>query len=85
MPNKEKIGIVISNKMNKTITVAVTSKKAHKQYSKIIAITNKYYADDPKNECTIGDIVKIQETKPISKNKRWKLINKMSHKEVLNI
>ena len=77
MPKKENIGIVISNKMDKTITVAVTTKKAHKKYKKIVAKTNKYYADDPKNECYPGETVKIQETRPISKKKRWKLINKI--------
>ena len=77
MPSKETIGIVISNKMKKTITVAVKTKIAHKKYNKIIAKTNKYYAHDENNECHIGDIVKIQETKPISKQKRWTLINKV--------
>lgn len=80
MASKENIGKVISNKMNKTITVAVTINTSHKKYNKIIARTNKYYANDPYNECQIGDIVKIQETKPISKNKRWKLVSKISSK-----
>lgn len=75
MPKKETIGKVVSNKMNKTITVAVTITTAHKKYNKIIVRTNKYYADDPNNICKIGDTVKIQETKPISKNKRWKLVD----------
>lgn len=78
MTNKENVGIVISNKMHKTITVAVKKKISHKKYNKIITKTNKYYADDPNNECHIGDVVKIQETKPISKNKRWKLISKIT-------
>lgn len=77
MTNKETIGKVISNKMDKTITVTVTRKISHKKYNKIIARTNKYYVDDPNNECHIGDIVKIQQTKPLSKKKRWKLINKI--------
>lgn len=74
MPKKETVGIVVSNKMDKTITVAVKKQVAHKKYRKIIAKTNKYYADDPFNKCKTGDIVKIQETRPLSKNKRWKLI-----------
>lgn len=74
MSTKETIGKVISNKMDKTITVAVTITTGHKKYNKIIMKTNKYYADDPDNECKIGDIVRIQETRPISKNKRWKLL-----------
>ena len=77
MPIKETIGTVIKNKMNKTITVAVKKQISHKKYGKIIMQTNKYYAHDEKNECNIGDLVKIQETKPISKNKRWTLINKI--------
>lgn len=79
MTNKEAIGKVVSNKMNKTITVTVKNKTAHKKYGKIIAKTNKYYADDPNNECQIGDLVKIIQTKPISKNKRWKLMNKITN------
>lgn len=79
MTNKEAIGRVVSNKMHKTITVAVRNKTTHRKYGKIIAITNKYYADDPKNECQIGDLVKIIQTKPISKKKRWKLMNKITN------
>nr|YP_010902723.1 ribosomal protein S17 [Hypnea nidulans]WCH54578.1 ribosomal protein S17 [Hypnea nidulans] len=78
MPTKETIGTVISNKMEKTITVAVKTQVKHKKYSKIIAKTKKYYAHDEYNECTIGDIVLIQETKPISKIKRWKFVNKIN-------
>nr|QCI06795.1 ribosomal protein S17 [Gayliella sp.] len=77
MPTKETIGTVVKNAMNKTITVAVKTQIAHKKYGKIFIKTNKYYAHDENNECNIGDTVKIQETRPISKNKRWKLINKI--------
>lgn len=77
MPIKETIGTVVKNVMDKTITVAVKKQIAHKKYGKIFIKTNKYYAHDENNECHIGDIVKIQETRPISKNKRWKLINKI--------
>lgn len=77
MPIKETIGTVISNKMEKTIIVAVKTKIAHKKYKKIITKTNKYYAHDEENKCKLGDLVKIQETRPISKNKRWKLISKI--------
>nr|YP_009391901.1 ribosomal protein S17 [Acrosorium ciliolatum]ARW60045.1 ribosomal protein S17 [Acrosorium ciliolatum] len=72
--NKETSGIVVSNKMNKTIIVAVKKQISHKKYGKIILKTNKYYAHDENNTCNIGDIVKIQETRPLSKNKRWKLV-----------
>lgn len=80
MAIKEIIGTVISNKMNKTITVVVTNKVAHKKYSKIITKTNKYYAHDENNECKIGDKVKIKEIRPLSKNKRWTLLNKIINK-----
>nr|ARW69372.1 ribosomal protein S17 [Polysiphonia sp.] len=74
MNKKETTGIVISNKMNKTIIVVVKKPIAHKKYGKIITKTNKYYVDDPLNECHIGDKVRIQETRPLSKNKRWKIL-----------
>ena len=73
MPRKETSGIVISNKMNKTVTVISKNPITHKKYGKILARTNKYYVDDPLNECQIGDTVKIQETRPLSKKKRWKI------------
>ena len=78
MPQKENFGIVISNKMNKTITVSVKKQISHKKYGKIIIKTSKYYAHDENNICQVGDMVKITETRPLSKNKRWiltKLIN----------
>nr|YP_009395428.1 ribosomal protein S17 [Polysiphonia infestans]ARW64408.1 ribosomal protein S17 [Polysiphonia infestans] len=74
MTIKETFGTVISNKMNKTITVAVKQPLKHKKYGKIINRTNKYYVHDPNNSCDIGDQIKIQETKPLSKKKRWKII-----------
>nr|QCI05906.1 ribosomal protein S17 [Dasysiphonia japonica] len=77
---KETIGIVVSNKMDKTIVVTVKRQISHKKYGKIITKTNKYYAHDALNECNIGDRVKIQETKPISKNKRWNLIKLIQKK-----
>nr|YP_009300496.1 30S ribosomal protein S17 [Campylaephora sungminbooi]AKU47415.1 30S ribosomal protein S17 [Campylaephora sungminbooi]ALN11862.1 30S ribosomal protein S17 [Campylaephora sungminbooi] len=80
MPIKEKLGTVIKNAMNKTVTVAVKQQASHKKYKKIFMKTNKFYVHDENNECKIGDIVKIQETRPISKHKRWKLINKIIKK-----
>lgn len=73
-PRKERIGKVVSNKMNSTITVAVQRKVKHPIYGKFIGNTTKFMAHDEKNECGIGDIVKIMETRPLSKNKRWRLI-----------
>ncbi len=73
MNSKEISGIVISNKMDKTIIVIVKNPIAHRKYGKIIQRTNKYYADDPDNICKIGDRVIIKETRPLSKKKRWKI------------
>ncbi|MGC8750675.1 MULTISPECIES: 30S ribosomal protein S17 [Hydrotalea] len=71
---KTRIGVVTSNKMAKTITVAVERKVQHPIYGKFVKKTTKFHAHDEKNECTIGDIVKIMETRPLSKTKRWRLV-----------
>ena len=71
---KERFGVVFSNKMDKTITVAVKKKKKHPIYGKFVNKTKKYHAHDEKNECNIGDTVRIMETRPLSKTKRWRLI-----------
>jgi small subunit ribosomal protein S17 len=71
---KEKVGIVVSNKMQKSITVSVERQVKHAKYGKFIKRTNKFYAHDEKNECNIGDTVKISETRPVSKTKRWRLV-----------
>jgi small subunit ribosomal protein S17 len=71
---KEKIGIVVSNKMQKSITVTVERKIMHEKYHKYLKKTSKFYAHDEKNECGVGDTVRIAETRPISKNKRWRLV-----------
>lgn len=71
---KTRIGVVSSNKMTKTITVAVERKVKHPIYGKFVKKTTKFHAHDEKNECTIGDVVKIMETRPLSKTKRWRLI-----------
>ncbi len=70
---KERIGIVSSNKMDKTITVAVKWKEKHPIYGKFVSKTKKFHAHDEKNECNIGDTVRIMETRPLSKLKRWRL------------
>nr|YP_009315187.1 Ribosomal protein S17 [Titanophycus setchellii]SCW23642.1 Ribosomal protein S17 [Titanophycus setchellii] len=77
MSTKEKVGIVISNKMSKTATVAVKTKVSHKKYQKILTRTRKYKVHDENDSCQIGDIVKIQETRPLSKTKCWTLITKI--------
>lgn len=71
---KERIGKVVSDKMEKSITVAVSRRIKHPIYGKFIGKTTKLTAHDEKNECGIGDTVKIMETRPLSKNKRWRLI-----------
>ena len=70
---KERIGIVTSNKMDKTITVASRFKEKHPIYGKFVSKTKKYYAHDEKNETNIGDRVRIMETRPLSRTKRWRL------------
>jgi small subunit ribosomal protein S17 len=71
---KTRIGLVTSNKMEKTITVSVERKVKHPIYGKFLKKTTKFMAHDEKNECSIGDIVKIMETRPMSKNKCWRLV-----------
>jgi small subunit ribosomal protein S17 len=71
---KERIGVVVSNKMQKTITIAVESKVKHPMYGKFIKKTSKFMAHDEKNDCNIGDTVRIMETRPLSKNKNWRLV-----------
>ena len=71
---KERTGVVTSNKMDKSITVAVKWKEKHPIYGKFVNKTKKYHAHDEKNECNIGDTVKIMETRPLSKTKRWRLV-----------
>ena len=71
---KERMGVVTSNKMDKSITVAVKWKEKHPIYGKFVNKTKKYHAHDEKNECNIGDTVKIMETRPLSKTKRWRLV-----------
>ena len=71
---KERIGIVVSNKMDKTIIVAVETKEKHPLYGKFVNKTTKFVAQDEKNECGEGDKVLIMETRPLSKTKRWRLV-----------
>ena len=71
---KIRIGVVTSNKMAKTITVAVERKVKHPIYGKFVKKTSKFHAHDEKSECSIGDLVKIMETRPLSKTKRWRMV-----------
>ena len=76
---KERIGIVISNKMQKTIVVQIKRKALHPLYGKVIEKANKFKAHDEKNEAKVGDRVRIAETRPLSKEKRWRLVEILSH------
>ena len=71
---KTRIGVVSSNKMDKTVVVAVERKVQHPIYGKFLKKTTKFHAHDEKNECSIGDIVRIMESRPLSKTKRWRLV-----------
>lgn len=71
---KERIGIVVSNKMDKTAVIAVKRKVKHPIYGKFVNKTTKFVADDAENACNPGDVVKLMETRPLSKTKRWRLV-----------
>lgn len=71
--HKELIGNVVSNKMNKTIVVQVIRKKAHPFYGRVVSKAKKFYAHDENNEAHVGDVVRVEETRPLSKLKRWRL------------
>jgi len=71
---KERIGEVVSNRMNKTIVIAVKTKMKHPMYGKFVNKTSKFYAHDEENTCGIGDTVRIMETRPLSKTKKWRLV-----------
>lgn len=71
---KERIGLVVSNKMDKSIVISVERKVKHPIYGKFVKTTAKFMAHDEKNDCNIGDTVRIMETKPLSKNKCWRLV-----------
>lgn len=74
---KERIGVVTSDKMNKSIVVTVERKVKHPKYGKFVKKTNKFVAHDEKDECGIGDTVRIMETRPLSKRKNWRLVEIM--------
>jgi small subunit ribosomal protein S17 len=71
---KERIGEVVSNKMDKSVVVAVKTKMKHPMYGKFVNKTSKFYAHDQENTCGVGDTVRIMETRPLSKTKKWRLV-----------
>ncbi|CCQ53507.1 30S ribosomal protein S17 [Crocosphaera watsonii WH 8501] len=73
MAVKERVGVVVSTKMDKTAVVAVENRSPHPKYRKIVVKTKKFKAHDPENKCQEGDRVRIRETRPLSKTKRWEI------------
>lgn len=78
---KERSGVVVSDVQNKTIVIEVTRRTPHPRYKKVIKVKKKYTAHDEQNEAKIGDTVRVVETRPISKAKRWRLLEIISHVE----
>lgn len=77
----QKVGRVVSDKMNKTVVVAVDYLKPHPLYRKIIRKTSKFHAHDEENACKVGDIVRIEETRPLSRTKRWRVVEILQRAE----
>jgi len=80
MAVKERVGLVVSDKMDKTVVVAVENRTAHPKYGKIVVRTKRYKAHDEENKCKEGDRVRIQETRPLSRTKRWSVLEILSTK-----
>jgi small subunit ribosomal protein S17 len=80
MAVKERVGIVVSNKMQKTIVVSIENRSAHPKYGKVVVRTKKYKVHDEENQCKEGDRVRITETRPLSRTKRWTLTEILSTK-----
>lgn len=80
MAVKERVGLVVSNKMQKTAVVAVENRVPHPKYGKIVVKTKRFKAHDPENQCQEGDRVRIRETRPLSKTKRWEIAEIISTK-----
>jgi small subunit ribosomal protein S17 len=76
---KTQIGYVVSTRMNKTIVVETSRQKAHAMYRRVVAKSKKFYAHDEENTAHVGDVVKIEETRPLSKLKRWRLVEIVRH------
>lgn len=78
-------GTVVSNKMDKTVVVSVGRKKKHPLYHKVMSVTERYKAHDDDNGCKLGDVVRIQECRPLSKDKRWRVIQVLSRGDVADV
>ena len=81
MPVKERVGMVVSNKMNKTVIVAIENRSRHPKYKKIVVKTQRYKAHDEENKCKEGDYVRIKETRPLSKTKHWEVTEILTSSE----
>ena len=75
MAVKERVGLVVSDKMQKTVVVAIENRSPHPKYGKIVVRTERYKVHDEENKCVVGDRVRIQETRPLSKTKRWVVLD----------
>jgi small subunit ribosomal protein S17 len=84
MPVKQEIGVVVSNKMQKTIVVRIENRYSHPNYSKTLSKTKKYLAHDELETCNLGDQVLVEECRPLSKRKRWKLIKVLSKSSLIS-
>jgi small subunit ribosomal protein S17 len=82
---KTLVGVVVSDKMDKTVVVSVERLKKHRLYGKTLRQTTRYKAHDPNNVCKLGDTVRLVETRPLSKEKRWRVVEILQHKEVAEI
>jgi small subunit ribosomal protein S17 len=78
-------GTVVSNKMDKTVVVSVEHKKKHRLYHKVMGVTERYKAHDETNECKLGDVVRIQECRPMSRDKRWRVVQVLTQGDVAEI
>ncbi|VXD21679.1 30S ribosomal protein S17 [Planktothrix paucivesiculata] len=85
MAVKERVGLVVSNKMDKTVVVTVENRSPHPKYGKIVVKTKRYKAHDEDNQCQEGDRVRISETRPLSKTKRWNVVEILSGNDKTNL
>lgn len=79
MAVKERVGLVVSDKMDKTVVVAVENRSPHPKYKKIMVRTKRFKVHDEENKCKVGDRVRIQETRPLSRTKRWTVVDILGH------
>ena len=75
MAVKERVGLVVSDKMQKTVVVAIENRSTHPKYGKLVVRTQRYKVHDEENKCVVGDRVRIQETRPLSRTKRWQVVD----------